>query len=721
MEPLQPDDPAQIGEYRLAARLGAGGMGRVYLGHSAAGRPVVVKVVHEHFAQDKGFRSRFGRDVAAARAVIGAFTAPVIDADPDAPTPWLVTAFRPGLSLQEAVAEHGPFEDSAVYALGTGLAEGLDSIHKAGLMHGDLKPSNVLLSQDGPHIIDLDIARAAEGNAGTQAGGGVGAPGYMSPEQADGRKVGPAADVFSLGAVLTYAATGEGPFGEGSAQIMIYRVVHADPRLEAVSDRYLRAVIAACLSKDPELRPSPAQVLDRLAPQGMDPRGTGWLPAPIASDIADRTALPPPAVTTAAPSGGDGLTRRRLLIIGGAGGVALTVGGVAAAIAAARWPSGAPSAGNSTSGPASAVPGRPGTPAQVRSAGQVAWRYHATDDVEYGPYLGSGMVFLLEGKSPSTVVALDAATGRRRWRSAALRGVTNSRPELTFPLVVADGLVYVARRGVIYAINADSGTVRWSYETGARGPQTEPAVVGGTLYCLVRGRRPEAAYRGGLQLVALDAPTGSFKWSRTAPAVRDIPGDDPNHDPDGASVDLAAAGALISVIDGDLFTFDVAAKRFRSHHLLTGTAAATVTGGVVFAADAGGLRAVRAGKVRWAFKQGDRAGRFAPVVRGGMVYAGAGSALYAVDAATGRERWRFSPGDGTSTDGVAAAGDQVYLARYKSLYAVDAATGRPRWQYRSDDIVGPNVAAVKDAVYVRSGRRDVYALRAPGRPGAATD
>src|ERR1700733_11429371 len=226
---LEPGDPQVIGPYRLRGRLGRGGMGQVFLGISAGGRLVAVKVVRDDFATDPEFRARFRREVAVARTVSGQFTAPVIDADIDCPTPWLATAYVAGPSLAEAVAEHGPLPVSAVLKLAAGLAEGLSAIHTAGVVHRDLKPANVLLAEDGPRLIDFGISRSMESTSLTRTGIVVGSPGFMSPEQAEGRPVGPPSDVFSLGAVLTFAATGEGPFGEGSTVALLYRVVTSEP------------------------------------------------------------------------------------------------------------------------------------------------------------------------------------------------------------------------------------------------------------------------------------------------------------------------------------------------------------------------------------------------------------------------------------------------------------------------------------------------------------
>ncbi len=210
---LQPDDPGRIGPYRLRGVLGAGGMGRVFLGVSADGDQVAVKVIRADLAMDPEFRARFRREVTVARKVSSRFTAPLIGADADGPVPWLATAYVTGPSLADAVAQRGPLPAASVLELAAGLAEGVSAIHSAGVIHRDLKPSNVLLAQDGPRVIDFGISVAAETSPLTRTGLLIGSPGYMSPEQVEGREVGPASDIFSLGAVLAFAATGEAPFG----------------------------------------------------------------------------------------------------------------------------------------------------------------------------------------------------------------------------------------------------------------------------------------------------------------------------------------------------------------------------------------------------------------------------------------------------------------------------------------------------------------------------
>ncbi|OIK00088.1 serine/threonine-protein kinase [Streptomyces colonosanans] len=311
MQPLEAGEPIVVGPYRLLGRLGSGGMGRVYLGRSAGGRTVAVKVVHPHFALDEEFRARFRREVEAARRVGGAWTAPVLDADPQAPVPWVATGYAAGPSLAAAVADGGPLPTHSVRALGAGLAEALTAVHGLGLVHRDVKPSNVLLTLDGPLLIDFGIARAIDGTASlTSTGVSIGSPGYMSPEQILGKGVTGAADVFSLGAVLAYAATGESPFPGDSSAALLYKVVHEEPELGLLEGE-VRELVAVCLAKDPAARPAPAEVARRLAPQGAAGLVTGgWLPGPLVEQVSRSAVhLLNLEVTEATPSGPVGFSR----------------------------------------------------------------------------------------------------------------------------------------------------------------------------------------------------------------------------------------------------------------------------------------------------------------------------------------------------------------------------------------------------------------------------
>ncbi|SFX87800.1 serine/threonine protein kinase [Streptomyces atratus] len=287
MQPLEAGEPLSIGAYRLLGRLGAGGMGRVYLGRSAGGRTVAVKVVHPHFALDEQFRARFRREVDAARRIGAQWTAPVLDADPDAPIPWVATGYVAGPPLSAAVAEHGPLPENAVRTLGAGLGEALAAVHEQGVIHRDVKPSNVLLALDGPRLIDFGIAHAIGATASlTSTGVSVGSPGYMAPEQIRGTDISGAADVFSLGAVLAYAATGTSPFLGDSSAVLLYKVVHEEPELGELEGD-LRELVAGCLEKEPEDRPTPMELARRLAPGGAAALvAAGWLPGPLVREVS---------------------------------------------------------------------------------------------------------------------------------------------------------------------------------------------------------------------------------------------------------------------------------------------------------------------------------------------------------------------------------------------------------------------------------------------------
>ena len=264
MESLRTSDPARLAGYRLLGRLGAGGMGVVYLARSAGGGLVALKVIQAEYAEDAGFRERFRREADTARRMTSPWVAPLVDADPEAAEPWLATAFVPGPSLAEAVAGHGPLPARTLRVLGARLAEALGDLHTAGLVHRDVKPGNVLLALDGPRLIDFGVARAPEDTSLTSTGVVVGTPGFLPPEQArGGRDLGPAGDVFSLGCVLAYAATGRPPFGTGALDALLYRTVHDTPDLAGVPEE-LAEVVGRCLEKDPGLRPTAQALAESL-------------------------------------------------------------------------------------------------------------------------------------------------------------------------------------------------------------------------------------------------------------------------------------------------------------------------------------------------------------------------------------------------------------------------------------------------------------------------
>ncbi|MFE1953008.1 protein kinase [Streptomyces sp. NPDC059524] len=296
VKPLAVFDPARIGPYLLLGRLGAGGMGRVFLARSDSGRTVAVKVVHEEHVSDARFRARFRREIEAARKVGERFTAPVLDAGPDDEPPWVATGYVPGLSLEQVVRRHGPLPVDSVHALADGLLHALKDIHDAGIVHRDLKPSNVMLTVDGTKVIDFGIARALEASVEsllTSTGMVVGSPGFMSPEQVRGRSAGVKSDVFTLGCVLTYAATGRLPFGHGasSGHAVMFQIVEDEPDLTGIEDAALRALVVRCLAKGVDERPDVDELLadpERVRPAAGG--GAAWLPAEVVARLAQQSA-----------------------------------------------------------------------------------------------------------------------------------------------------------------------------------------------------------------------------------------------------------------------------------------------------------------------------------------------------------------------------------------------------------------------------------------------
>ncbi|WP_329385422.1 bifunctional serine/threonine-protein kinase/ABC transporter substrate-binding protein [Streptomyces sp. NBC_01716] len=361
IQPLKAADPPAVGGYRLLGRLGAGGMGVVYLARSPGGALIALKVIRAEYAADHGFRVRFRREAEAAGRLTGRWVVPVVAAAAEEREPWLATGFVPGPSLAEAVTLHGPLPPEAVRTLGARLAEALTEVHAAGLVHRDVKPGNVLLALDGPRLIDFGIARSTGATALTESDVVIGSPGYLSPEQAQARagELGPPSDVFSLGCVLVYAATGRRPFGTGSPAAILFRTVHEEPDLDGVPEELLD-LLTACLAKNPRDRPGSGDVREALGGAGGE--SGGWLPGPLTRLVAERSAAvlalpdPPPGRTSgsdsasgsgspadpvtvtavpAAPAAAPGPSRRRVLTLASAAGV-VAVGGGLAAWAASR-------------------------------------------------------------------------------------------------------------------------------------------------------------------------------------------------------------------------------------------------------------------------------------------------------------------------------------------------------------------------------------------------
>ncbi|TDC13386.1 NINE protein, partial [Streptomyces sp. 8K308] len=286
-------DPRTLGEYRLLGRLGTGGMGQVFLGRTPEGRTVAIKLIHPHLAHEPEFRRRFRQEVAAARRVSGEWTMPVLDSDTEGELPWLATGFVPGPALTRVVEElHGALPEFSVWRLAEGLASALDAIHGVGVLHRDLKPSNVLLTLEGPRVIDFGIARAADASVATRTGIAVGSPGYMAPEQVRGERLTEASDVFGLGAVLAYAATGTGPFGDrdSAAHTLMHRVIAERPDLRGLAGP-LRELVERCLDKEPTRRPTPREVAEEAA-RHVDPDAEEgvWLPAALTAWLGKEAA-----------------------------------------------------------------------------------------------------------------------------------------------------------------------------------------------------------------------------------------------------------------------------------------------------------------------------------------------------------------------------------------------------------------------------------------------
>ncbi len=379
LEELQPGDPVQVGPYRLAGVLGAGGMGRVFLGLPSDGRPVAVKVIRPELAADPEFRVRFRREVDAARAISGQYTAELVAADTDSPVPWLATAYLDRPSLSEAVTSYGPLPVASVRALAAGLAEALAAVHAMGLVHRDLKPSNILLASDGPRVIDFGISRAAEATSLTSTGQFIGSPGYLSPEQATGRKAGPPTDIFSLGAVLCFAASGNGPFGTGSTSALVYRVVHELPAMEGVPEE-LQPLIRMCLAKEPEDRPTASDLVAELSGaqrthERTAPARAGLAePAQTQSGPGAGASGAPPAASTVTPASSGPRRRlrlRRSLLIPVATTAAVVAAVVSVLAATLGGPGGSPALAGGRPTPsvgALAAAAHPGTPAARTSS-----------------------------------------------------------------------------------------------------------------------------------------------------------------------------------------------------------------------------------------------------------------------------------------------------------------------------------------------------------------
>ncbi|ADI08719.1 putative serine/threonine protein kinase [Streptomyces bingchenggensis BCW-1] len=512
---LSTGDPDFIGGYTLVDRLGAGGMGVVYLGRSASGRHVAVKLVHQQYAQDEEFRTRFRQEVAAARKVSGAFTAPVVDADPDAERPWMATLYVPGPTLSEVVRKQGPLDGRSLRTLGLGLVEALRDIHQVGVVHRDLKPSNILMADDGPRVIDFGISRAADNQTLTVTIGRVlGTPPFMSPEQLRSpRGVTAASDVFSLGSLLVFAATGAAPFESDSPYVSGYQVMYEQPTLAGVPGP-LTAIAERCLAKEPTERPDLAELhrmLDALpdfaaaAPstaEGPHAQGPHAQPHAQGPTHLGTSAPKAPEALPAPPPGEPAAGRRRRRLILTVVGATLALAGLT--VAAVMFATDSPS------------PGADADSSSVRAAalpeGWRPWQASLRDTTPGPPlvYQQSGCVSdattLYCGGTGFSVAAVDAATGHVRWRYG-------DSPQQARPIGVRDGVLYVYQESEgngrrVVALDADTKKQRWQQEISGSG---SAALFSGGVLTLSDGEREFIAYgTSGELLWRSPARAGAF-------------------------------------------------------------------------------------------------------------------------------------------------------------------------------------------------------------------
>jgi serine/threonine protein kinase/outer membrane protein assembly factor BamB len=685
-----------IGPYRLLGELGSGGMGAVYLARSPGARLVAVKVIRPELADDGGFRERFRREVAAARKVSGAFTSPVLDADPDAAVPWLATSYVAGPSLKEAVEEFGPFGEAAVRALGAALAESLVAIHAAGLVHRDLKPANVLLAADGPRVIDFGISRAVDGTRLTAAGGLVGTPPYMSPEQVSGDEIGPASDVFSLASVLVYAATGSPPFSTGDPRFILHRIVALAPALEGVPS-VLRPLLGGCLDKDASRRPGLQTILDALAP--VDP--TALLSAPLRRELQRRSeqaanaeamaAASPSSSPTARPSP-KAINRRRLLVLAGSTALVAVAGGGTAWMVKDLTSGTSGATQRRTTGPSTAAVDKlPPGPAP-------SWTFTPADGASIqSPLLqaaGSTVVWGGGGASPDQLWGVAAATGKQLWAVRLSHGVgfgwqeifgstvyaTNDHPTVlgvdtatgrqrTVSSVYfsVDHLYAVLNRtaiigsgGVVQAVDLRSGRVVWNHPigTGLANVLTDQQ----TCYIV---QSP--------MITALDIAHGTQRWSNST-SITSISSISPTP---GSRVAAVTGTTLLVSTDTNVVALD------------TGT-----------------------GHQRWTSSV-PVAGSSPPVVSRGHVVVASSSSVYAFDLSSGALRWQLVTHDDLS--GPPLAGSDTVLAvplfttqqsqAPGGFLVIGAADGKPRFRHQGSPGVQLIVAVSGSVVYATDGTR----------------
>ncbi|MGW5128845.1 protein kinase domain-containing protein [Streptomyces sp. NPDC004069] len=652
--------PEYAGQYRLESCLGSGGMGVVHLARSASGLRLAVKVVHAEYAKDPEFRGRFRQEVAAARRVSGAFTAPVVDADPEAERPWMATLFIPGPTLSEHVKQNGPMSPDRLRRLMAGLAEALRDIHRVGVVHRDLKPSNVLLAEDGPKVIDFGISRPKDSELRTETGKLIGTPPFMAPEQfRRPREVGPAADIFALGSVLVHAATGRGPFDSDSPYIVAYQVVHDEPDLTDVPGN-LAPIVLRCLAKEPEDRPTPDELMRELRSVAASYDTQSFIPEQRASDTPDP---PPPGPGAGQEKGAPGpRSRKRTALAAGALGL-LMAGAFTLVALPAKDDSAAPVSTTPRTRPA-AFGGWEKKPESAKAPapqcaygagalfcaqsdvvfaldpadGSVLWRRSVPGAGRLAPALSGGLVHVAAADGRH-LEALDPASGR----TYARRNV----PAQGGWAFVGDMLLLARADGTVTGVDSASGGTRWSER-----------IPGYSLPSVATFTRDPLAYAtstsddgASTRISAVDSRTGNIRWEA---------------DLKGTLSPVGAQDGSVVLLDLDRTTGDAKAvvRYFPGSGAMRRVALpvprqapqAEVRGGVVHLLAAGGaLEAVdmKAGKHLWLLETAVSSGS-APVSDGRHVYVlAADGRLLAVDARTGRLVGQTRPRLGAGSDRVA--------------------------------------------------------------------
>ncbi|WP_086852430.1 protein kinase domain-containing protein [Streptomyces coeruleofuscus] len=693
--------PEYAGHYRLDSCLGSGGMGVVHLARSTSGMKLAVKVVHAEFAKDPEFRGRFRQEVGAARRVSGAFTAPVVDADPEAGRPWMATLFIPGPTLAQEVKRNGPLAPAQLRRLMAGLAEALRDIHRVGVVHRDLKPSNVLLAEDGPKVIDFGISRPKDSELRTETGKLIGTPPFMAPEQfRRPREVGPAADVFALGSVMVHAATGRGPFDSDSPYVVAYQVVHDEPELAGVPEE-LAPLVLRCLAKEPEDRPSPDELMRELRSVSASYDTQAFIPAQRVDEVpaeeeAEAEAAEQGGGGPGLPASGSGERRSRLRLgrraALGAGALGLAVAGALAAVPVFVGGSPAPEV----------------TAPRTTSAAFAAW--------EAPPLSGKSMpqCSYAAGKllcaQTGLVFALDPVDGRLLWRHP-LEGAAASGPPSGAP-VVSGGLVPagLGQGPRVTMLDPGSGDVERRQELPGYGGLR---AVGGMLLLTAADGT----------VTAVESASGEVKWrhripGQDTPYFVSFPGDPLAY---AASVSGDGSGTKVTAVDPG--TGDV-----RWDARLEGSLQplGAVDGAVVFVSvDAlrGDARAV----VR--YDPESRASVRVPLriplqqvegsVRGDVVHLMAtGGALVAVDLEARKQRWSLETGVVRGSKPVADDRYVYVTVPDGRLLAVDARRGKlvgqtsPRLGDRSDRVPAalPEPVLVDDRVYAGAPDGTVFAV-----------